>query len=173
MPHTFSEGENLDFASTQEKNEQKINTQESNFFYLDPHDVIVRNNEKNYRIAIATNTIEKRDFINISSVRVLEELAEEYGFELIHIECSGNFEWVYHVGEFHEEKKLDLLIGVGWEASEIFLIIHSKYDDLNCLVIDNRVPFSYIKSVYFSRFDCSYIIGAMMATDFPNEKIFV
>lgn len=125
---------------------------------------------KKFRIGIATNASKERAIINTSAIQILQELSEEFAFEFIQIESGENLEWVYNVGEIHEETPLDLLIGVGWEASEIFPIIYSKYDDLRYIVIDNKVEFPYIKSVFFSRYDCSYIIGAMMATAFPKEK---
>lgn len=38
--------------------------------------------------------------------------------------------------------------------------------------MDNKVEFPYAKNVYFSRYDCAYLIGAMMATAFPHENVF-
>lgn len=128
--------------------------------------------DKKYRIAIITNTIKPHDVVNATAVKVLNDLLREHDFELIHITTDESFKWVNAVSDIHEENPIDLLVGTGWEASEMFPIIESKYDDLHFLVIDNKLTFSAIKSVYFTRFECSYILGAMMATAFPEENIF-
>lgn len=125
-----------------------------------------------YRIAIASNPIKTKTTVNSLAIKILQELSDEFEFEFIQIESGDNFEWVYSVGEIHEKKPLDLLVGVGWEASEFFPIIHSRYEDLQYVVLDNKVEFPYGKSVYFASYDCSYIIGAMMATAFPKEDVF-
>lgn len=125
-----------------------------------------------YRIAIASNPNKHKTSINAIAVNILKELSKEYAFEFIQIESSDSFDWVYAVGEIHEKNPLDLLIGVGWEASELFPIIHSRYDDLHYIILDNQVEFPYGKSVFFSRYDCSFLIGVMMATAFPEENVF-
>lgn len=135
-------------------------------------DILQLKEEKKYRIAIATNSSKYRAFKNLEAIKVLKELSFEFDFELIQVESGENLEWIYYIGEIHEESPIDLLIGVGWEASEVFPIIYSKYEDLHYLVLDNKIDFPYIKSIYFSRYDCSYIIGAMMAVAFPEENIF-
>lgn len=128
--------------------------------------------EKMPRIAIATNTTKYKDAITLRAVSTLQNLAQEYNFEYIQISNNDNYDWLYNIEEVHKKAPLDLLIGIGWEASEIFPIILSKYDDLHSVVIDNKIYFTDVKGVYFSRYNCSYIIGAMMAAAFPEENIF-
>lgn len=128
--------------------------------------------EKKYRIAIITNEINLHDEVNAIAVKVLNDLLREHKFELLHIIAQESYSWVNAVTDIHEETPLDLLVGTGWEASEMFPIIQSKYDDLHFLVVDNKLTFSEIKSVYYTRFECSYILAAMIATAFPEENIF-
>lgn len=78
--------------------------------------------DKPCRIAIASSPIKHKTSTNSIAVNILRELSEEYDFEFIQIDSGDNFEWMYAVGEIHENNPLDLLIGVGWEASEFFLL---------------------------------------------------
>lgn len=141
------------------------------FFINEAHYESVDNDEV-IRIALATNTIKSRDYFNISAQQALEKLSQKYKFEFVHIANESNYDWVYNIEEVHAQKKLDLVIGVGWQAGEIFPVLHSKNEEIKLIAIDSMLDFGDLKSVQFSRAEGAYIIGAMMATAFPDDLIF-
>lgn len=123
-----------------------------------------------YKIALVSDTIGTEQFI-LQAYNAVKAASQEYGFSFSSIECSDTAAWA-------EKSRnacvagYDLLIGVGWVAAEPFSELADEFTDIDFAVIDTIASNERIKSIAFNTVEGSYVMGAMVASAFPDDTLF-
>lgn len=123
------------------------------------------------RIALVTDSVVANAAFLSQAVEALAVMQSTYGFEARHVVAKDTFEWADNVKNLAEQG-YDLIIGVGWQAAELFPIVRDNFRDVKFAVIDVEVSDERIKSMTFNMAEGAYILGVMIATAFPEEKRF-
>lgn len=123
------------------------------------------------RIALVTDSIVANAAFLSQAVDALAVMQSTYGFEARHIVAQDTFEWADNVRDAAEQG-YDLIIGVGWQAAELFPVVQETFPNVKFAVIDVAVPSENIKSVIFNMAEGAYILGAMIAYAFPEDSRF-
>ena len=122
------------------------------------------------KIALVSDTIGTEQFI-LQAYNALMASAEKYGFTATSIECSDTAAWA-------EKSRnacmagYDLIIGIGWVAAEPFSALADEFPEIEFAVIDTIASNERIKSMAFNTVEGSYVMGAMVAAAFPEQKRF-
>ncbi|NLD60536.1 MAG: BMP family ABC transporter substrate-binding protein [Clostridiales bacterium] len=123
-----------------------------------------------YKIALVSDTIGTEQFI-LQAYNAFMAAAEQYGFTATSIECSDTAAWA-------EKSRnacvagYDLLIGIGWVSAEPFSALADEFPDIEFAVVDTVASNPRIKSIAFNTVEGCYVMGAMVASAFPGEKLF-
>lgn len=123
-----------------------------------------------YKIALITDPIGTEQFI-LQAYHEMEALAEEYGFEWSSIECADMAQWTEN-SEAASHEGYDLIIGLGWQAADPFATLADQNPDIRYVVIDTVCANEKVTSIGFREWEGAYVLGAMMATAFPEETKF-
>lgn len=129
------------------------------------------NNKESKRIALVTDSIVANASFLSQAVDALAVMQSTYGFEARHIVAKDTFEWADNVRDVAEQG-YDLIIGIGWQAAELFPVVQENFPKVKFAVVDVRVPNESIKSVTFNMVEGAYILGAMIAYAFPEDTRF-
>ncbi len=122
------------------------------------------------KIALVSDTIGTEQFI-LQAYNALMAAAEKYGFTATSIECPDTAAWA-------EKSRnacvagYDLLIGIGWVSAEPFSELADEFPETSFAVIDTVASNERIMSIAFNTVDGCYVMGAMAASAFPQEKLF-
>lgn len=122
------------------------------------------------KIALVSDTIGTEQFI-LQAYNALMAAAETYGFTATSIECTDTAAWA-EKSRNAAVAGYDLLIGVGWVAAEPFSELADEFPDTQFAVIDTIASNERIHSVAFNTVQGSYVMGAMVAKAFSEDKLF-
>lgn len=122
------------------------------------------------KIALVSDTIGTEQFI-LQAYNALMESAQKNGFTATSIECADTAAWA-EKSRNAAVAGYDLLIGVGWVAAEPFSELADEFPDTAFAVIDTVASNERIKSIAFNTVEGSYVMGALVAAAFPQEKVF-
>lgn len=123
-----------------------------------------------YKIAMVSDTVGTEQFI-LQAVNALKASAEKNGFEYTVMETSDNSMYL-EKGQAAAEEGYDLVIGVGWASAEPFSELADKYPDTRFAVIDTVASNEKVTSISYNEAEGAYILGAMVATAFPDDDFF-
>lgn len=123
-----------------------------------------------HKIALITDTIGTEQFI-LQAYHEMEALGKEYGFEWSSIECADTAQWAENT-EAASHEGYDLIIGLGWQAADPFSTQAEQNPNIRYAVIDTTCPNEAVTSIGFKEWEGAYVLGAMMATAFPEENLF-
>lgn len=123
-----------------------------------------------YRIAMVSDTVGTDQFI-VQAKEELEALAQEYGFECTNVECTDTAAWEEKSRQLCDSG-YDLIVGVGWTAASPLASLADEYPSTDFAVIDTIADNDRIMSINFNTVDGSYVMGALVATAFPEETLF-
>lgn len=129
--------------------------------------------EKDYsklKIALVSDTIGTEQFI-LQAYNALMAAAEKYGFTATSIECTDTAAWA-EKSRNAAVAGYDLMIGVGWVAAEPFSELADEFPGTSFAVIDTIAANERIKSIAFNTADGAYVMGALVANAFPEDKLF-
>lgn len=122
------------------------------------------------KIALISDTIGTEQFI-LQAYNALMSAAEKHGFKATSIECTDTAAWA-EKSRNAAVAGYDLLIGVGWVAAEPFSELADEFPDTSFAVIDTVASNERIRSIAFNTVEGSYVMGAMVASAFKEEKQF-
>lgn len=132
------------------------------------------NNNENpyadYKVAMVSATVGTDEFI-LQALRQVQSMAQEYGFTVTSLECANNDDWDLKARKAAEEG-YDLIVGVGWNAASPFSVLADEFPDVSFGVIDTAAENEKIMSIKYNTTDGCYVMGAMIAAAFPNDKKF-
>ena len=128
------------------------------------------NDYSDYKVAMVSSTVGTDQFI-LQAKNKLEELAKEYGFTCSIIECPTTDDWELKSRNACEQG-YNLLVGVGWNAAAPFSTLQEEFPDVQFGVIDTIAANENIASINFNTTDGCYVMGAMIATAFPDDTVF-
>lgn len=123
-----------------------------------------------HKIALITDPIGTEQFI-LQAYHEMEKMSEEYGFEWSSIECADMAQWTEN-SEAASHEGYDLIIGLGWQAADPFATLADQNPDIRYVVIDTVCANDKVTSIGFREWEGAYVLGAMMATAFPEETKF-
>ncbi len=123
-----------------------------------------------YKIAMISDTIGNEQFI-LQAYDALEAMADEYGFAWTSIECTDTAAWEEN-SRGASEDGYDLIVGVGWQAGEVFSTLADEYTDIDYAVIDTTAENDAVKSLAFNTTEGCYVLGVMVGTAFADENLF-
>lgn len=128
------------------------------------------NGGSSHKVALITDTIGTEQFI-LQAYHEMESLSQEYGFEWSSIECADTAQWTENT-EAASHEGYDLIIGLGWQAADPFSTQADANPNIRYAVIDTACPNDAVTSIGFKEWEGAYVLGAMMATAFPEETLF-
>ncbi|MBE6104262.1 MAG: BMP family ABC transporter substrate-binding protein [Erysipelotrichaceae bacterium] len=128
------------------------------------------NKYADYKVAMVSNTVGTDQFI-LQAKNQLDALAKEYGFTESIIECITTDDWEQKTRTACEQG-YNLIVGVGWNSAAPFSTLQEEFPDVQFGVIDTIAANEKIMSMNFNTTDGCYVMGAMIATAFPNDTVF-
>lgn len=123
--------------------------------------------KEDIRIAMVSDTVGTEQFI-LQAFNALKESSEKNGFQYTSLECSDNSMYL-EKAQGAAEEGYDLIVGVGWAAGDPFAQLADQYPDTRFAVIDTIAANDKVTSIGFNEAEGAYILGAMVATAFPDE----
>lgn len=128
------------------------------------------NKYANLKIAMVSDTVGTDQFI-LQAKNKLEEMAKEYGFTATIIECANTDDWSQKSRNACEQG-YNLLVGVGWTGAAPLSELANEFPNIEFGIIDTVAENDRIMSINFNTTDGCYVMGAMVATAFPNDTKF-
>lgn len=125
---------------------------------------------KDINVALITDVIGTEQFI-LQAYNKVKEMSEEYGFKWTSMECSDTAQWAENTKAASNEG-YDLIIGIGWQAAEPFGEAAADHPEIKYAVIDGVSSNDDVMSISFNEAEGAYVLGAMIGTAFPDEKLF-
>lgn len=122
------------------------------------------------KVALVTDAVGTEQFI-VQAVNALEAQAKEKGFEVSIMETADNSMYL-EKGQAAAEEGFDLVIGLGWASAEPFSELADMYEDIHFAVIDTTASNDQVSSIAYNEAEGAYILGAMVATAFPEDDFF-
>lgn len=122
------------------------------------------------KIAMVSDTVGTDQFI-LQAKNKLEAMAEEYGFQASIIECANTDDWEQKSRNACEQG-YNLLVGVGWTGAAALSKLADEFPDIEFGIIDTVAENPRIMSINFNTTDGCYVMGAMVATAFPDDTKF-
>ena len=123
-----------------------------------------------FKMAMVSSEIGSEAF-NLNAYNAMKDLSEEYGFKCISVECTDTSAWEENMMALSEEG-YDLIVGVGWSASEPMAKAADMFPDTTYAIIDTVCDNENVTSIAFREAEGAYVEGVMLATAFPDEKKF-
>lgn len=123
-----------------------------------------------HKIALISDTIGTEQFI-LQAYNEMKALASEYGFEWSSIECADTAQWKENA-EAASNEGYDMIIGIGWQAADPFAAQADLHPEIKYVVIDTTSSNEKVTSIGFKEWEGAYVLGAMIATAFPEESQF-
>ncbi len=105
------------------------------------------------------------------AVNEFATLCETLNFEGIYQPVEDTYEWMEKTKALCESG-CALVIAIGWQSGVAFPLLAELYPDISFVMIDTDNDDDQIKGVTFDVLDGAYVLGAMLATAFPDETIF-
>lgn len=122
------------------------------------------------KIAMVSDTVGTDQFI-LQAKNQLEAMAKQYGFTATVIECANTDDWEQKSRNACEQG-YNLLVGVGWTGAAALSTLADEFPDVEFGIIDTVAANDRIMSINFNTTDGCYVLGAMVATAFPNDTKF-
>lgn len=122
------------------------------------------------RVALISDTIGTEQFI-LQAYNAVKDAADEYGFKWTSIECTDTAAWEENTRAASNEG-YDLIIGIGWQAADPFSEAADAFPETKYAVIDTTASNDKVTSIGFNEAEGCYVLGAMIGTAFPNEKVY-
>lgn len=144
-------------CSTSKGNESERNTSESGDY-------------SNIKVALISDTIGTEQFI-LQAYNAVKDAGDKYGFEWTSMECTDTAAWEENTRAASNEG-YDLIIGVGWQAADAFSEAADEFENIKYAVIDATASNEKVTSIGFNEAEGCYVLGAMIATAFPNESLY-
>lgn len=123
-----------------------------------------------YKVAMVSATVGTDEFI-LQALRQVQAMSQEYGFTFTSLECANNDDWDLKARKAAEEG-YNLIVGVGWNAAAPFSALADEFSDVSFGVIDTAAENEKVMSIKYNTTDGCYVMGAMIAAAFPNDKKF-
>ncbi|MBR0138146.1 MAG: BMP family ABC transporter substrate-binding protein [Erysipelotrichaceae bacterium] len=125
---------------------------------------------KNYKIAMVSDRKGTDQFL-LQAYNELVAMAEEYGFEYVSIECKDDAERQEKPRTLCEQG-YNLIIGVGWNYASSLGTLADDFPDVKFGIIDTIAQNEKIHSAAFNVVNGAYVLGAMVAAAFPDDRLF-
>ena len=122
------------------------------------------------KIAMVSDTVGTDQFI-LQAKNKLEEMAAEYGFTATVIECMNTDDWEQKSRNACEQG-YNLLVAVGWSGAAAMSKLADEFPDIEFGIIDTVAENERVMSINFNTTDGCYVMGAMVATAFPDDNKF-
>ncbi len=144
-------------------------------FFLDTfnkkHESAAIPSKESFKVALITDPLVGNNQFIMQAYNVLLQLTEEYNLDSHHLEATNTYTWTEGTRKLCE-LEYDLIIGLGWQATSSFTNLALDYPDINFAVIDTPGNGDNIRGVVYDVHHSCYTLGVMLATAFPNEKVF-
>lgn len=126
---------------------------------------------KTTKLAIICQTIGTEPFL-LQVVDAVKEYADKYGFTYSFIECASPDDFLNN-GRAVVQEGYTMILGVGWMAVDAITDIATNYPDAaTYAIIDSTVELDNVTSINYDMSEASYVMGVLMASCFPEEKVF-
>ena len=122
------------------------------------------------KVALVSDPVGNEQFL-LQAYNKVKEMSEEYGFEWISMETGDMAKWEEH-GRAAANEGYDLVIGVGWAASDPFSALADEFEDVKYAVIDTISPNEKVTSIGFNETEGSYVLGVLIGNAFPDEELY-
>ncbi len=132
---------------------------------------IIANQPSGYKIALLTDPVYGRNQFLLQAYDQLMAMEIDYGFQTAWVEISESQSWVLEA-ESLSAQDYDMIIGLSWEAGSAFASIADNYPNTKFVTIDSATEKSNVKSITYEVTNGCYVLGAMIATAFPDENCF-
>lgn len=121
-------------------------------------------------VALISDTIGTEQFI-LQAYNTLKDASEKHGFKMTSIECADTAAWEENTRAASNEG-YDLIIGIGWQAGDAFSAAADEFPDTKYAVIDTTASNDKVASFGFDEAQGAYVLGAMIGTALPDEKVY-
>ncbi len=122
------------------------------------------------KIAFISDTIGTEQFI-LQAYNKTKEMAEANGYLFTAMECLDTAQWEENTRAASNEG-YDLIIGLGWQAADPFSQAAEQFPQTKFAVIDTVASSEKVTSIAFNETEGAYVLGAMVGTAFPEEKVY-
>lgn len=126
--------------------------------------------DSSIKVALISDTIGTEQFI-LQAYNKLEELSETHGFKFTSMECNDTAQWEENTRAASNEG-YNLIIGIGWQAADPFSQAAEEHPETKYAVIDTVAASEKVTSISFNETEGAYVLGAMIGTAFPEEKLY-
>lgn len=123
-----------------------------------------------FKVALISDPVGTEQFI-LQAYNKVKEMSEIHGFEWTSMECIDTAQWEENTRAASNEG-YDLVIGIGWQAADPFSQAAEQYSDVKYAVIDTVASSDKVTSIGFNETEGAYVLGTMIGTAFPNEKVY-
>ncbi len=122
------------------------------------------------KVALISDTIGTEQFI-LQAYNKVKEMSETHGFTFTSMECIDTAQWEENTRAASNEG-YDLIIGIGWQAADPFAQAAEEHPETKYAVIDTVSNSDKVTSISFNETEGAYVLGAMIGTAFPEEKVY-
>lgn len=122
------------------------------------------------KVALISDTIGTEQFI-LQAYNKVKEMSETHGFKFTSMECIDTAQWEENTRAASNEG-YDLIIGIGWQAADPFAQAAEEHPETKYAVIDTVSNSDKVTSISFNETEGAYVLGAMIGTAFPEEKVY-
>ena len=122
------------------------------------------------KIAMLSDPVGTEKFL-LQALDALKASSEANGFQYTSIECPDVASWEENTRGAAEDG-YNLIVGVSWRAAEPFSALAEEFPNTKFAVIDTNAQNEAVKSISFNMVEGTYVLGAMVGTAFPDEKLF-
>lgn len=122
------------------------------------------------KVALISDTIGTEQFI-LQAYNKVKEMSEANGFAFTSMECLDTAQWEENTRAASNEG-YNLIIGIGWQAADPFAQAAEEHPEIKYAVIDTVANSDKVTSISFNETEGAYVLGAMVGTAFPNEKVY-
>lgn len=131
--------------------------------------------EDKVKIALIGDALNGEPFLEQAYNR-LNELSSVYDYDWDYFPCERDVaknseHWEYMTREASRDN-YDLIIGLSWSATDIFTKAIMDDTTSHYIVIDSISGNDSLMTISFNETEGAYILGAMVAKAFPNDKVF-
>ncbi|MGL4373859.1 MAG: BMP family lipoprotein, partial [Turicibacter sp.] len=127
-------------------------------------------NDSKFKVALISDTIGTEQFI-LQAYNQLKEMSETHGFNFTSMECVDSAQWEENTRAASNEG-YDLIIGIGWPAADPFSQAAEEHPETKYAIIDTVAPSDKVTSIAFNETEGAYVLGVMIGTAFPEEKLY-